>query len=196
MDARYAEAIRNLRQRIGEADHRGQPDANAASLATADTAGRPSVRTVYLQFSEDGNPVFFVNKKSGKGKQLEVNPRVALCLFWPQLKEQATLEGDVTPLDDATADDVWSHRPRDSALAAWVSHQELPDGDTAHLHQDVKEAKRIFDFEAVPRPRHWVGYRVDPDRIEFWAASWRRLSGRHLYRRAEDGTWELTTQEP
>lgn len=196
MDECYHEAIEKLRDRMREADHRGQPDANACALATAGDRGQPAVRMIYLQFTEEHEPIFFVNGNSGKGRDLEVNPHAAVCFFWPQLQEQAILEGGVTPLPEAEADRYWRQRSRDSALAAWVSRQDLPEGDTEEVRRKVREVKRQFDFESVPRPRQWVAYRLDPERIEFWVSSWRRLSGRQLYRRDADGRWTTATQEP
>lgn len=180
---------------IREADHRGEPEANTAALATADNSARPSVRTVYLHFTGDREPVFFVNRKSGKGRQIETNPRVALCLFWQFLRRQVILEGEARALEEAEADRLWQQRPRESALAAWASHPECHEGDTDRLRQDLEQAKRAFDFEAVSRPAHWVGYRVSPDRIVFWNKNWRR-AGRRLYERGSDGAWEFHRREP
>lgn len=194
-DACYREALELLRDWLREADSRGAPEANAAALATADADGRPSVRTVYLQWSDRGEPVFFVNLHSGKGRQLEENPRVGLCLFWPLLRRQVTLEANARLLDAAEADDLWHRRPRESALAAWASRPELTEGDAERLHQDLNEARRAFDFEPVPRPYHWAGFRIEPDRLEFWNQNWRRAHQRRLYSQEESG-WVRHIQEP
>lgn len=194
-DPRYREAMDLFLEWLREADRRGELEANTAALATADASAKPSVRTVYLQFTEDRSPAFFVNRKSGKGRQIEANPRAGLCLFWQSLHRQVILEGDLHPLTDAEADRLWRGRPRESALAAWASHQELSEGDAVRLRQDLQQAKRAFDFETVSRPHHWVGYRMSPDRIVFWNKNWRR-AGRRLYRFGPDGAWEFHQQEP
>jgi pyridoxamine 5'-phosphate oxidase len=194
-DPRYREAMDMLLEWIREAEHRGEPEANTAALATADMSARPSVRTVYVQFTQDGAPAFFVNGKSGKGRQVETNPRVALCFFWQPLHRQIILEGEAGALEDPEADRLWLQRPRESALAAWASQQELPEGDTGRLQENLEQAKRAFDFEVVSRPQHWVGYRIAPDRIGFWNKNWRR-AGRRLYERGPDGAWEFHRREP
>lgn len=194
-DPHYREAMDTLLEWIREAEHRGEAEANTAALATANTAARPSVRTVYIQFTEDPAPAFFVNGKSGKGRQLEDNPRAGLCLFWQMLRRQAILEGEVRPLSEAEADRLWQQRPRESALAAWASQPDLHEGDTERLRQDLQQAKRAFDFAAVSRPHHWVGYRMSPDRIVLWNQNWRR-AGRRLYELGSKGAWECHQQEP
>lgn len=194
-DLRYREAMEMLLEWVREAETRGEPEANTAALATADSDARPSVRTVYLQFAEDGAPVFFVNRKSGKGQQLEANPRASLCLFWQLLRRQIILEGEVRLLDKAEAEALWHQRPRESALAAWVSQQELSEGDTERLKRDLQKTKRAFGFEIIARPDHWVGYRMSPDRLVFWNKNWGR-AGRRLYMRDSGGVWEFHQQEP
>lgn len=194
-DLRYREAMEMLQEWMREADVRGEPEANTAALATADSEARPSVRTVYLQFTEDGAPVFFVNRKSGKGHQLEDNPRAGLCLFWQLLRRQIVLEGEVRLLNKVEAEELWHHRPRESTLAAWVSQQELSEGDTERLKRDLQQAKRAFGFEIISRPEHWVGYRMSPDRLVFWNKNWGR-AGRRQYIRGSDGVWEFHQQEP
>ncbi|ROO27266.1 pyridoxamine 5'-phosphate oxidase [Salinisphaera orenii MK-B5] len=181
---------------IAAARERGERDAQAATLATVDPASaRPSVRTVYVQTDAD-TLVFFVNANTGKGQHLRWHPHAALCFFWRELQQQINIEGVAEVLDNADADRLWAQRQRDSQLSARSSAQEAIFGDIEAFRQRREREHDAYSFEQVPRPEHWIGYRLLPTRIEFWAAGWHRLRPRELFERDPDGGWQEADQEP
>lgn len=188
--------ISELRKLIDQARASKELEANTAALATAEiSSGRPSVRTVYIHVEQD-SIMFFVNTKSGKGRQLEWNPQVALCFFWRYLQKQVTIEGKVEQVSDSVADALWAKRPRESKLASRVSEQHLRQGDKASLESRLAEEKKAHNFDRIERPEHWMGYRLLPDRMEFWDTGWYRMRLRHLFERELDGRWVTLSQEP
>lgn len=189
-------AIADLRALIEEASRRGLPDANAAALATSGKSGRPSVRVVYVQSAETGGVVFFANSRSGKGKQLEENPRAAVCFFWPGMQYQVVLEGDVEMLSEADSTAYWQKCPREAQLGAWASEQTEPLHDRNQLKNQLAQFKKEFDFERAPRPDHWRAYRIHPNRIEFWPSGWHRLRARTKYQKQPDGEWTEQIENP
>ena len=181
---------------IAAARERGEPDPQTATLATVDPAfARPSVRTISVQIDTD-SLVFFVNAHTGKGQQLQWHPYVALCFFWHGVQQQITVEGVVEALDAVDADRLWAQRSRDSQLTARSSQQQAVFGDPEAFRQRREQERHSYDFEHVPRPTHWVGYRLLPTRLEFWAAGWHRQHPRWLFERAPDGGWQSSVQEP
>lgn len=188
--------IERLRELINRGHATGDADAHAAALATADTStGRPSVRIVYVHV-QNGEIAFFVNSKSGKGRQLEWNPQAALCFFWRYLQAQVTLDGTIEELDAETADTLWQTRSRESRLAAHASQQQAHEGDKGALDARLQEEKQRFGFSKASRPAHWIGYRLRPERIEFWDSGWHRMRMRDLFEQALDGEWHRVSQEP
>lgn len=143
-------------------------DATAMALATADSSGRPSVRMVLLKAADTTGFVFYTNLESPKAHDLQVNPRAALCLHWARLERQVRIEGRVERVSDAQADAYFGTRPWLSQLGAWASRQSQPMSDRFELEQAVAAATLRFNVGKVPRPPHWSGYRVVPDRFEFW----------------------------
>lgn len=191
-----AQALQKLRQAIDQAASSRQPEPNAATLATVDSvSNRPSARTIYVHVKAD-DIAFFVNMNSGKGRQIAWNPQVALCFFWRHLQQQVIIEGRVERLDDVTADALWGGRTRESKLGAHASRQERHVGNKASLTARVQEQKSQFSFTRAPRPANWSGYRVVPDRLEFWETGWHRIRMRDSFERQVDGRWEATAQEP
>lgn len=189
-------AITRLHKLIEYAWAIGEPEANAAALATTDsTNAKPSNRTIYVHVDDD-DIAFFVNAASGKGRQLEWNPVAALCFFWRNLSRQVTLEGKVERLDDKKADALWQQRSRESALAAGASKQEASPGDEVGLKRRYFEQSQRYSFSRVPRPEDWIGYRLLPDRIEFWETGWDRMRMRYLYERDFKEQWRMLVQEP
>lgn len=188
--------VRRLEETIAQGYARDDADANAAALATSDvTSGRPSVRTVYVHIRYE-EIVFFVNSYSGKGQQLQWNPYAALCFFWRYMQQQVTVDGLVEVLDDAVADDYWSRRSRESTLGSHASRQHLHEGDEAGLKARLHEEKQRFSFTKSNRPAHWIGYRLIPDRLEFWDTGWGRLRARELFECDMERHWTRLTQEP
>lgn len=153
---------------FAEAERSEPEDANAMALATADAAGRPSVRMVLLKGFDDRGFVFYTNLESRKGTQLGANPHAALCFHWKTLRRQVRIEGPVDRVSAEEADSYFQSRPRASQIGAWASSQSRPLEGRWQLERRVAEFTVKFNLGSVPRPPHWSGFRVVPHRIEFW----------------------------
>ncbi|MGC4074258.1 MAG: pyridoxamine 5'-phosphate oxidase [Nibricoccus sp.] len=180
----YAEALRNPDIK----------DASAMALATADRSGRPTVRMVLLKGHDDRGLVFFTNLESPKACDLAQNPRAALCFHWAPLGKQLRVEGPVTPVDDAEADAYFQTRPRLSQLGAWASKQSKPMARLA-LAAGVALQAAKWGSGKVARPPHWSGFRVQPDRMEFWQEGAYRQHERVLFEKNANG-WSGTMLYP
>ncbi len=163
-------------------------DPNAMALATADASGRPSVRMVLLKGHDDRGFVFYTNIDSRKGGDLTANPAAALLFHWKSLRRQVRVEGPVESVSDAEADLYFATRSRDSQLGAWASQQSRPLDSRDTFERAYEEMRARFEGGDVPRPPRWSGFRVVPDRIEFWTDRAHRLHERRLFSRA-DGGW-------
>ena len=173
---------------LAEAQLSEPNDPTAMSLATADAAGRPSVRMVLMKGHDARGFVFYTNGRSRKGGELDANPRAALLFHWKSLRRQVRAEGAVEPVTAAEADAYFASRARDSRIGAWASDQSRPLDRRETFEARYREMLRRFEGEEVPRPPHWSGYRIVPDRIEFWSDRAHRLHERRLFTRAEDGS--------
>ncbi len=171
------------------------PEPTAMTLATVGADGRPSARTVLLKGFDAEGFVFYTNTASRKGRELRDNPNAALCFYWQPLSEQVHVEGRVHPVTAAEADAYFATRLRESQVGAWASHQSEPLADRAELLERVAEIRARYEDLEVPRPPHWSGYRLVPERVEFWTAGEYRLHHRVAYVN-EQGTWSKTLLNP
>jgi pyridoxamine 5'-phosphate oxidase len=172
-----------------------QVDTAPVTLATADLNGQPSARMVLLRGVDHRGFVFFTNYNSRKGRELDANPRAALCIHWMSLDEQIRIEGIVERLSDAESDAYFNGRPRGSQLGAWASEQSAPLPSRETLEEKYREIERRFEGQRVSRPPFWGGYRIVPGRIEFWYGRPDRLHDRVLYVRESDG-WRIERLYP
>ena len=163
-------------------------DPEAMALATAEASGRPSVRMVLLKGHGPEGFSFYTNDDSDKGRDLAANPHAALLFHWKSLRRQVRVEGAVERVDTAEADSYFAGRARDSQLGAWGSDQSRPLDARETFEQRFVETATRFEGQEVPRPPHWGGYRVVPERIEFWSDRPHRLHERRLFTRV-DGVW-------
>jgi pyridoxamine 5'-phosphate oxidase len=171
---------------LAEAEASEPNDPNAVALATVNADGQPSVRMVLLKgLSADGF-VFYTNQQSRKADDLHAVPRAALLFHWKSRRRQVRVEGAVSAVSDAEADAYFASRGRISQLGAWASDQSRPLDSRATLEAQLAEVTARFDGQEVTRPPHWSGYRVAPERIEFWQDGAHRLHDREVYER--DGT--------
>jgi pyridoxamine 5'-phosphate oxidase len=174
-----------------QAAEAGIVEPNAMALATADESGHPSVRMVLLKGFDDDGFVFYTNLESRKARELRANPHAALCFYWQPIGRQIRIEGPITPVSDAEADEYFASRARGSQIGAWASKQSTELSSREELLEKVRQTEARFEGESVPRPPFWSGFRLRPQRIEFWTAGEFRLHDRLIFDRKEDGGWDV-----
>ena len=165
-----------------------QNDPNAMNLATADASGRPSNRMVLLNGLDARGFVFYTNAQSRKGEQLAQNPFAAVCFHWKSMRKQVRIEGRVEVVSEEESDAYYKSRPRQSRIGAWASQQSRPLAQYSDLKDAVKYYEEKFDGqEDIPRPDYWKGFRIIPERIEFWIDGEFRLHRRYVFEKTANG---------
>jgi pyridoxamine 5'-phosphate oxidase len=166
---------------FAQAREKERNDPEAMALATATPDGAPSVRMVLLKEHGPQGFVFFTNMDSRKGAELAANAKAALLFHWKSLRRQVRIEGPVEPVSDVEADAYFATRSRDSQIGAWASYQSRPLDARATFEKRYEDFDRRFQGKDVPRPPRWSGYRVRPEKIEFWSDRPHRLHERRVF---------------
>lgn len=169
--------------------------ADAMTLATASSSGRPSARTVLYKGLDDGALCFVTNYESRKGQELAQNPQAALVFFWSSLNRQVRFEGRVERTSAAWSDRYFASRARMSQVGAWASAQSQIIASRDALEARIAAAEARFEGGPVARPPHWGGFRLVPERIEFWLGQDARLHDRYSYQRGASG-WAVNRLSP
>ena len=181
-----ADPFRLFQAWLDEAGRTEPNDPNAMTVATCTPDGRPSARIVLLKDFDARGFVFYTNHEGRKGRELIANPRAALLFHWKSLQRQIRVEGEVGTVTDAEADAYFNTRTRISRLGALASDQSRPLPSRGELERRVAELDARYPGDTIPRPPHWSGYRVMPERFEFWQDMPFRLHDRTVY--VPDGT--------
>ena len=171
------------------------PMPEAMTLATATPDGRPSARIVLLKQVDQDGFVFYTNYRSAKASQLDANPYAALVFYWTQIDRQVRIEGSVTKVSAEESREYFRTRPRESQIGAWASEQSEVIASRDVLEQRAVELETLYCDREVDCPEYWGGYRLRPDRIEFWKSGTGRLHDRILYERSDDG-WSISRLAP
>ena len=189
------EPIVRFRELLAQAEQLDIQSHNAFALATTGKDLQPTVRMVLLKDVDERGLVFYTNLQSRKGRQLAENPRASACFWWPQLQRQVRIEGGVERVNDQEADKYFASRPRGSQIAAWASNQssELSSRDVLLGAAALLTAQ--YEGRAIPRPPYWSGYRLVPERFEFWKEHADRLHEREVYTRQASG-WKISLLAP
>ena len=185
-----------FRRWFDEAIASGSRLPDAMTLATATRDGKPSARMVLLKQADEDGFVFYTNYRSPKAQDLDENPRAALVLYWSGLDRQVRIEGTVERVSSAESDEYFRTRPRDSQLGALASPQSEVIENREVLESRYAEFDKLYSERPVERPPHWGGYRLKPERIEFWQNRESRLHDRLLYERQVDGSWTIKRLAP
>lgn len=176
---------------LAEAAERSVYEPNAMVLATVDPDGAPSIRTVLLRGVDERGFAFYTDYSSRKGTALLANPAVAVVFPWYTLHRQVKIFGHAHPVDARDSDEYFANRPRGAQVAAWSSDQSAPIVSRAALEQKVADAEaRFADAPEVSRPERWGGFRIVPDRVEFWQGRTSRLHDRLLFHRDSEDAGE------
>ncbi|WP_434631535.1 pyridoxamine 5'-phosphate oxidase [Chromobacterium sp. CV08] len=189
------DAVAQFETWLNEAISAQVNEPTAMNLAAIGPDGRPSARIVLLKGVEDGRLLFYTNYQSRKGQALDHSPYVALTFFWPELERQVRIEGRAERVAPEVSDAYFASRPYTSRLGAWASEQSSEIASKAVLvtRAAMYGARHPIN---VPRPPHWGGYAIVPDRVEFWQGRPSRLHDRVLYTLAADGGWKLSRLAP
>jgi pyridoxamine 5'-phosphate oxidase len=187
--------IAQFRVWFDEARAAGIFEPEAMALATVSADGRPASRYVLLRGLDERGFAFFTNYESAKARALAERPYAALTFGWLDMHRAVRVEGAVERLPEHESDVYFASRPRGAQIGAWASPQSRVLGDRAELERAAAEIEARYDGLDVPRPPHWGGFLVRPDRVELWQGQPSRLHDRVRYERAGDG-WRIERLAP
>jgi pyridoxamine 5'-phosphate oxidase len=191
-----ADPIEQFAKWFEQAQQAGSRDPNAMTLASAGADGRPDARIVLLKEFDAAGFVFYTNYQSRKGRELNANPFACALFFWNELERQVRIEGPVQRVTPDESDRYFTQRPLDARFGAWASPQSEAIADRQALETRLAQVRaRFAGVSDPPRPEHWGGYRLAPERIEFWQGRASRLHDRLLYRRSPSG-WDRVRLAP
>ena len=189
------EPVNWFREWLRDAMESGEPEATAMILSTVSAEWRPSARVVLLKSFDEKGFVFFTNYLSRKGVQIGGNHAAALTFFWPLTERQVRIEGIIVKTDTAESDEYFYSRPIESQVNAIISPQSSPISSRNQLEQERERLLFAEGHENLRRPAHWGGYRLKPDRIEFWQGRPGRLHDRIQYF-LEGNVWRISRLAP
>ncbi|NMT62911.1 pyridoxamine 5'-phosphate oxidase [Marinobacter orientalis] len=194
-DALDDNPVKQFQSWFGDAREAGILEPNAMSLATTGDSGMPDIRTVLLKYFDESGFVFYTNYGSRKARELTENPKAALLFPWIALNRQVRIQGRVEKVSKSESLRYFASRPRGSQIGAWVSEQSRAITSRGLLEQKVAEMKRRFSEGEIPLPDFWGGYRVVPERVEFWQGRPSRLHDRFEYVKQDSG-WTIDRLQP
>ncbi len=174
----------------------GQRNPNAMTLCTVGADGWPQGRVVLLKGHDIQGFQFFSNSRSEKGRALAAHPQAELVFHWDAIGRQVRVRGGIERLEDAGIDAYFASRPRGSQLAAWASQQSEPVASRQTMEERYAKEEARFEVQDVKRPPHWWGYRLVPQRVEFWQEAASRFHDRFVYHREGLGSWSFTRLNP
>ncbi len=188
--------LQQFEQWLEQSVRAGLEDPTAMVLSTIDAQGRPWQRIVLLKGMSHGGFVFYTNHGSHKAQAIAENPLVSLLFPWNELDRQVIVSGRAEKMSLTESASYFVTRPRESQIAAWASRQSRPISARAMLEKQVQVLKEKFGKGDIPVPDFWGGYRVIPERIEFWQGGEHRMHDRFLYSKVDDDDWEVEQLQP
>ena len=187
--------IDQFTQWLNEALQAHVMEPNGMTLATTTSAGRPASRTVLLKGIDAHGFCFYTDYTSRKGEHLRLHPHASLTFWWKEIYRQVNIEGVVKKLSRKASVDYFHQRPKGAQIEAQASHQSAPLASRAELEEVFNRLQKKYRGKPVPCPKEWGGYRLEPERVEFWQGRANRLHDRFLYVKT-DSDWLLSRLSP
>ena len=180
-----------------EAEKNEPNDPNAFNVATVDSTGQPDNRVVLLKGLTDKSFIFYTNLESKKGRDLRHNPKASMCFHWKSLLRQVRITGEISNVSNTDADNYYNSRSYGSRIGAWASNQSSILKSRDELLKSIEEFKKKYPNENnVPRPKHWSGWNLTPNEIEFWLDGKNRIHERLRYTKKNNNDWEKNLLNP